>query len=158
MTPLATNNLQTEIITGNIEPIQGWVSFFSGEKQPAPAVRHRQIGTVPVQFCTLIYPYTVQNIPSVSLLDVKQDNNLPTDEGNLTGLQIEADNYVDYLIVDRNPTETRKFFCGYETDSQLVYIHHKKENNNLVAKKIFVKNEHQLLFKGQPYRPSTSNV
>ena len=146
--PLATSGLQADIISGDTSPIQGWVSFFSGEKRPAPTLRYRQEAVAPVQFCTVLCPHPAGENGSVtvSALNLEVEGRLPTDESRLTGLRIETDMHIDHLIVDRGPVGI-KVFAGYETDAQLMYVRHKKEDNDLV--KVMMRGGHRLLFQGQ---------
>jgi hypothetical protein len=151
--PLATGNLQADIVTGNTAPIQGWVALYSGEKLPAPTLRYRQEGAAPVQFCTVLYPHpgkaaagfvmpldkldrSTQNAGTrsnerpavtVSALDIKADGLASPGADRLTGLCIKTDCYVDYLVLDRGPAGTRKFFAEYETDARLFYARHKAD-------------------------------
>ncbi len=148
--PLATSGLQIDIITGATEPIQGWVSFFSGEKLPAPTLRYRQEAVAPVQFCTVLYPYPAGRNTSVTVspLDVKINGQLPVAESGLTGLQIETETHLDYLIVTQAPGKGRKVFAKYETDARIIYVRHrKKENNELV--KVIMRGGNVLLFQGR---------
>ena len=131
--PLALPGMQARIICGQTEPIQGWVSFFSGEKLPAPTLQYRQEAVAPVQFCTVLYPHPAEGgtLVAVSPLNVETKGRLPM-EGSLTGLRIETDTYIDDLVVDRGPGGTIKILAGCETDAQLVYLRHDKEDDALV--------------------------
>jgi hypothetical protein len=149
--PLHKSDLQADVVTGATAPIQGWVSFFSGEKQAAPTLRYRQKGTAPRQFCTLLYPYPAGESVSVAVspLDIKveTDNGLPV-ESRLTSLRIETDAYLDYLIIDSEASRRSKVFAGYKTDAQLIYLRHQKKNNDLI--KVIVRGESQLWRHGRP--------
>ena len=147
--PLATNELQTDIITGKTEPIQGWVSFFSGEKLAAPTLRYRRQAMAPIQFCTVLYPYpAAENVLiNVSALDLTVEGKPSIDESQLTGLCIETSRHIDYLLLDRNPESSRKFFAGYETDAHLFYLRHQKGEE--LPAKVLMKSSSQLLFQGQ---------
>jgi hypothetical protein len=140
--PLASSDLAVDVITGATAPIQGWISFFSGEKEAAPTLRYRLTGAAPVQFCTLLYPYSAGSKPSVnvSVLDIKLDG--LSDRSRLTSLQIETETYFDYLIIDGESTRRLKVFDGYETDAQLIFLRHRKRSDDLV--KMIVRDESQL--------------
>ena len=146
--PLAGNELQADIIMGATDPIQGWVSFASGEKRPAPTLRYRQERMAPVQFCSVLYPYPAggSTAVAVSPLEVEVDGRKAVGIRQ-TGLQIETDTYRDYLVVDRGPVRAHKVFAGYETDARLVYLRHRKEDQGLV--KVVMRGGGQLLFQGQ---------
>jgi len=148
ITPLAATNLQADLITGANNPIQGWVSFLSGEKWPAPTLRYRQEAMAPVQFCTVLYPYPAGgNVPlTVSPLQVGVQDQLPADE-NITSLQIETASHIDYLILDRGSKRARKVFAQYETDAQLFYGRHKK--GETFPTKVILRGGKQILFRGQ---------
>ncbi len=146
--PLAAGELRAEIIEGATGPIQGWVSLFSGEKQPAPTLRYRRKGGVPAQFCTVLYPFANQAPPVVTVLPLEvavEGRRLVANE--LTGLRIETAGSVDYLVVDRGPVGMRKMFEGYETEAQLTFIRRKRWNGELV--KVIIRGGQGLLFQGR---------
>jgi hypothetical protein len=122
--PIVTNRLQTEVITGATDPIQGWVSCLSGEKQPAPVLRYRQTTAAPIQFCTVLYPYTAAETPSIAIsrLDIEFDSPTSRSEIDFTGLRLETDRFVDYLLIDRGSGVAFKTFAGFETDAKLLYL------------------------------------
>jgi hypothetical protein len=143
--PLTANDWQAEIITGATAPIQGWVSFYSGEKQAAPTLRYRQIRTAPTQFCTVLYPYQAGRNVAVSVLPLQLDiNEGPVDGFDVTSLQIESDQFIDLVMIDRRSSNPVKTFTGYETDAQLIFLRHQKESQHLL--KAVVRGGHQLLF------------
>ncbi|HLF25780.1 MAG TPA: alginate lyase family protein [Anaerolineae bacterium] len=134
--PLATADLQAEIITGATEPIQGWMSFDSGEKQPAPALRYRWVGQAPVQFCTVLYPYPAGgHAPvTVSPLNVRVDGQPAAGESWLTRMCIETGLHRDVLVIDRGQAASRKSFEGYETSARMVYLRYRKgDDRPLIA-------------------------
>jgi hypothetical protein len=147
--PVVTTELQMDIITGDILPIQGWVSLFSGEKQPAHTLRYRQEAIAPVRFCTVLYPYPAgENVAlAVSPLDARIDGQQRMVGNSLASLRIETDAHIDYLVIERDPAGARKFFVGYETDAQLIYVRHRKEDGGLV--KVIMRGGHWLLSQGQ---------
>jgi hypothetical protein len=123
------------------------VSRFSGEKQPAPTLRYRQTRATPARFCTLLYPYAAGEKAEVKLLPVEVKGDF-SDASRVVGLRIETATFSDYLLLDRTKTKRRKFFAGYETDAQLVYLRHSQENSRLV--KAVLHGGRQLWFQGQP--------
>jgi hypothetical protein len=148
--PLAPADMEAYVIHGTTSPIQGWVSFLSGEKQPAPVLCHRRVAMAPVHFCTLLYPRRAEDSasPVVLPLAVKRDGRRTSAAHHLTSLQIKTDTHVDYLIIEQEPTKTSKYFLGYETDAQITYLRHRPKDGKLV--KAIVGGEGQLLFQGQP--------
>lgn len=145
--PLTSNKLEASLITGATEPIQGWVSFFSGEKQPAPTLRYRQQAIAPFQFCAVLYPYPAGTNVSVAVSPLDVALGGQSRSSQLTGLRIETDTHIDYLVVEQEPARQHKVFAAYETDAQLVYIRHKKENNELA--RVIIRGGDQLLVRGQ---------
>jgi uncharacterized heparinase superfamily protein len=152
--PLTLPELQAEIVAGETEPIQGWVSCFSGEKQPAPTLRYRQEKTAPARFCTVLYPHSSEQATAltVSPLDVslEVDQQLLT-KNHLTGLQIETDAHIDYLVIAQETEKKIKVFAEYETDAQLIYLRRQKKDHRLT--KVILEGGDQLLFRGQPLLP-----
>ncbi|MBI1879019.1 MAG: heparinase II/III family protein [Chloroflexi bacterium] len=146
--PLASGDLQPEVITGATNPIQGWISFFSGKELPASTLRYRQEGMAPIQFCTVLYPYPAgQNASiTISAINLEIEPRLPTDQSNFTSLCIETEAHIDYLIVDRGLVGAHKFFAGYESDAQLLFVRYRKEENKLV--KVITRGGHRLLCQG----------
>jgi hypothetical protein len=155
--PLAPHEWQPEVIVGATAPIQGWVSFFSGEKQPAPTLCYHQQAVVPLQFCTVLYPYqgSKQQVQlNVAPLMVEVQGRLSA-RSELTGLRLETATHVDYLVIDRGVTGTRKAFGNFETDAQLSYIRCQKEDQQPVI--AVVRGGNQLLFKGRSLLETSQN-
>jgi hypothetical protein len=126
--PLHQTGLEATLISGEVNPIQGWVSRYSGEKFPAPVLCYRQRTSAPAQFCTILYPIAQGQSSKldVSPLAVDVDQGPMLDE--VTAVQIRFDDRVDYLVIDRSVARRRKRFGGYETDAQLVYLQHQPDN------------------------------
>lgn len=53
--PLETRTAP-EVLEGEEDPPQGWVAFESGVRAPAPVLRYRAAGVVPLRFATLLVP------------------------------------------------------------------------------------------------------
>lgn len=141
--PLQMSGLQSDIITGTTAPIQGWASFFSGKKQAAPTLRYHQKTVAPTQFCTILYPHDSEAIPAISISSLKI-----TDSNGITGLCIELDEYLDYLVLDRTPNNRSKSFANHETDAELFYARHKKITGTL--EKVISLKDSQLRYHAQP--------
>mgnify|MGYP005840985193 CR=1 FL=1 len=116
-------NSQAEVITGSLDPIQGWLSQRSGEKMLAPTLRYRQVTTAPTQFVTVLYPCSQTNkaILNVSPLAVADKRGVLEDT-MVTGLKIEIGQYVDYFVTDHREKPASKVFEQYSTDGKLVYL------------------------------------
>ncbi|HXV96776.1 MAG TPA: heparinase II/III-family protein, partial [Anaerolineae bacterium] len=155
--PLAPHLWQPEVIIGATAPIQGWVSFFSGEKQPAPTLRYHQEAVAPLQFCTVLYPYqgSKQQVQlSIAPLMVEVQGRSSA-KSELTGLRLETATHVDYLVIDRGGAGARKTFGAFETDAQLSYIRCQKEDQQPV--KVVVRGGSQLLFEGRSLLEASQN-
>jgi hypothetical protein len=122
--PLYSRNLQADILSGNTSPFQGWVSFYSGEKQPAPVLRYRKKASTPVEFCTVIYPcdFNLKSGIAARSVNVRTENSHANNEKKISAVRIETDTYTDYLVVDRGKSGTRKLFDQFEINGQLVFI------------------------------------
>jgi len=153
--PLKDHNLRATIIEGSIEPIQGWVSLYSGEKKPAPTLRYRKVGIAPVGFTTVLYPYSSANDKNVqvSTLDLNIGGRQLTDKNNVTGLQIETGAYRDYVVLDRGLQSALKNFEGYQTDAQILYLRIDKEKKRLL--KAVMQGGQHLCFHGKSLLRST---
>lgn len=147
--PLTPDGLRIDIMTGATNPIQGWVSFFNGSKEPAPALRYRQERAAPARFGTVLYPYPAGGSTPVTVSPLEgsaNDRPLALEQG-LTGLQIETQAYIDFLVIDHGFQGGIKDFAGYETDASLVFLRHMKEDNRLA--KVIMRGGRQLLYRGQ---------
>ncbi len=146
--PLKADNLKADIIIGETSSIQGWVSYFSGEKQPAPVLRYRQESTSPVEFCTVLYPFSANRNVSVKVtpLVVNTNNHKKNLKYFLTSLKIETNRHIDYLIIDRSAANINKYFNGYETNGKLIFIRQQKDSNKI--KTVIMRGGNQLLFQG----------
>jgi hypothetical protein len=143
--PVTKGETKAELITGASEPIQGWTSLFSGEKQPAPALRCRQEAVVPLEFITILYPHPADHAPVVtaSPLNVKKEKDALGKE-KLTGLRVLVNDYIDYLILDRTPVPAFKSFGDYQTDARLAYVRHSTQKDS--PQKAILQGGNSLLF------------
>ncbi|MCB0208633.1 MAG: alginate lyase family protein [Anaerolineae bacterium] len=114
------SNYQLESFTGETNPIQGWVSFLSGQKLAAPTIRYRQTGRPPVRFCTVLYPFSAEKQVNVAVSSLPILCEVQGDV-NLIGLKMSTATYVDYLVLDDKP-HRRKQFDDFTTDAQKLYI------------------------------------
>ena len=148
--PLRTQLLQAEIINGATDPIQGWVSFFSGEKVAAPVLVYRKETQVPTCFITVLYPHPANSGAElhVTNLTVTLNDGRLADETEISGLIIETAEHVDTCIVAHNGTLPWKAFIDYESDGDLVHVRRKKSDGAIVQ--VIMKGGHKLLFQGQP--------
>lgn len=68
--PFADVSLRAEVRTGEVDPIQGWVSSHYGRREPAPVLVYSTTARLPVRFLTLLLPAEdpLAPPPAVSLL------------------------------------------------------------------------------------------
>jgi heparinase II/III-like protein len=59
----ATVPLKTEILEGELAPIQGWVSHDYGQRQPAPVLIYSAVTCLPLRLVTLLLPIERQQVP-----------------------------------------------------------------------------------------------
>jgi hypothetical protein len=148
--PLAESDCQTDLIVGATAPIQGWVSFFSGQKQPAPTLRCRLTGEAPTRFCTVLYPHAVGQNATIAVepLDIALAGQPAHIADRFSAIRVETDRHIDYLAIDRGPAGAVKRFAGYETDASLVYVRHAKADGH--RERVICHGGSQLLYQGQP--------
>lgn len=106
--PYPNENWHVDTIIGATNPIQGWVSLFSGEKKPACVIGYHHEGITPVQFCTILYPYRVGEEPRVVV------SRVDTDDLNRLALRIEASEQIDHVLIDRSGHEPTKIEFTHE--------------------------------------------
>lgn len=147
--PLKPQSLQTEIITGATDPIQGWVSFFSGEKVAAPVLRYCKDIQVPTSLVTVLYPHPAGSTNELRLADLKVTacDEKPVDETAVTGLTIETSEYVDTCIIAHDGAPSWKVFAAYGSDGHLVYVRHRKSDEAIV--RMIMRGGRRLAFQGQ---------
>lgn len=135
--PLDHDGWQAALSSGATDPVQGWVSRYSGEKRPAPTLRYRRQSALPVTFCTVLYPQPAgRTLTSVTVtpLAVRIKN-----EGRsaITALTIDHGRFVDDLLVaaraTRDNQRIQKQFAGYTTDAHLFYRRQDKISGQVVS-------------------------
>jgi hypothetical protein len=122
--PARDGTLSAQVIAGTLDQIEGWVSLRSGERQPAATLRYTRVTSAPTAFYTVLYPCSpgseqVRHVSTVTVVD--EETGAPAD-GNVTGLKVATDSWVDYVVVDRHRHPVRKRFGEYVTDGQLTYV------------------------------------
>ena len=148
--PSGTPALQADVITGSTDPIQGWVSFFSGEKIPAPVLRYRQDVQIPTSFVTVLYPHAANDKHGlcVTPLTVTTSDGQSVDETAVSGLSIETAQYADTCMIAHDGAPPWKVFAGYESDGELVYVRRRKSDGAIV--RMIMRAGCKLSFHGQP--------
>lgn len=133
--PYVAAELHAQVFTGEINPIQGWVSLFAGEKQVAPVLRYRMRATAPVQFCTLLLPQRAGESSSIAVTPLAVGSPAPEAGLSALALEIETEGYVDYFLADPVKKLARKRLMQYETDAQLFFARH--DNRSLAPRQVF---------------------
>jgi len=148
--PLRSSSLQAQVITGATDPIQGWTSFFSGERIAAPVLRYWKDVQVPTSFTTVLYPHPANGEYQLCVtdLDVTTSNGEPIDEKVVTSLTVETADYVDTCMMAHDGSPFWKVFGGYESDGDLVYVRRRKSDGAIV--RMVMRGGCRLLFQGQP--------
>ena len=146
--PLLTGDLEAELITGARNPVQGWVSFVSGDRRVAPALRLRRQETAPLQFCTILYPHPSGGEVPVRVSPLQLEVGGGQDDITFTAVRILTDTFVDHLLVDRGPAGTRKRFGAYETDAQVLYLRQDRDRES--PSRVLTRGGTEVLFRGRP--------
>lgn len=148
--PLHPEGLQAEVCTGALEPIQGWVSFYSGEKLPAPVLCYSKRAHMPTTFQNILYPYPPGELPDLDVtpLEITSDNQELAAEPATTGLRLETNAYVDYLVIVHDGVPCRIAFDSYESDAEIIYIRQPKGSQSF--RKILLKRGRVLFFQEKP--------
>lgn len=103
-----------EVIKGREDPVQGWVSYKYGMKEPAPMVR------IPVKTAgafaalTAIYPYPDQIVPEVRLERAATD-------GSWAAARVFRPNGSDLVIFSQKAGELYTW-NGIETDAEAAVV------------------------------------
>jgi uncharacterized heparinase superfamily protein len=126
-----TPSLHVDAVAGATDPIQGWVSFYSGEKVAAPVVTYRRTVQLPVVWCTVLYPHPPGRFERVRVGDfpVRADDG---DTSRVKGVRVETGEHVDTCIVDVRARPARTTFAGGESDAPLVYVRTRKSDASVV--------------------------
>jgi hypothetical protein len=152
---IAVNDTESsiEMIEGALDPVQGWVSLYSGEKRPAPALRYRRTGAAPTYFCTVLYPHSAPSKPGARATIKANQVVLATkpsisEQPGQLALTIEMDETLDHLVIAPGTAGIAKLFAGFETDAELLYMRQQKENHRLLA--LEMHNGTKLCYQFQP--------
>jgi hypothetical protein len=132
--PLGTPALQADVITGTTDPIQGWVSFFSGEKIPAPVLTYSKDVQTPTSFVTVLYPHppSDEHKLCVKPLRVTTSDKEPVDETAASGLSVETAQYIDTCMIAHDGAPSCLAFAGFESDAKLIYVRRRKRDGAVV--------------------------
>jgi hypothetical protein len=131
--PSGAQSLRADCISGAMDPIQGWISFYSGVKVAAPVVRYRQNVQLPAAFCTVLYPHRPHGPETVRVSDLAVEvDGQAADKTTLCGVMVETNSYRDICVVASEHRAVWKTFANYESNAELVYLRHRKADGALV--------------------------
>jgi len=147
--PARAQTLQAEVITGATDPIQGWVSFFSGEKVAAPVIRYCMDVQVPTCFVSVIYPHQAEGKSElhVAALEVTASDGKPLAETQASGLVVETAECIDTCVIAHDGAPPWKTFAGCESDGDFVYVRRRKRDGTIA--RAILRGGHNLSFQGQ---------
>jgi hypothetical protein len=147
--PAGAQSLQAEVITGATDPIQGWVSFFSGEKVTAPVIRYRRDVQVPTGLVTVVYPHPAKGKDEVHVtaLEVTTSYGKRLADTQVTGVLVETAACIDTCVIAHDGAPPWKAFAGCESDGDLVYLRRRKSDGAII--RAIVRGGHYLSFQGQ---------
>jgi hypothetical protein len=147
--PSGAQSLQAEVITGATDPIQGWVSFFSGEKVAAPVIRYRRDVQVPTGLVTTMYPHPAKGKDGVHVttLEITASDGKRLADTQVTGVIVETAECIDTCVIAHDGAPPWKAFAGCESDGDLVYLRRRKSDGAIV--RAIVRGGQTLSFQGQ---------
>ena len=130
--PLVTSGLCAQVLMGETNPIQGWVSLFAGEKCAAPVLRYRRQVAAPVQFCTVLVPQRAGEASCVAVTPLAAES--PTNRAERPlAIQIETETHVDLFTTDCALEHERKRAARSETGTRLSLVRHSKLDSTAVV-------------------------
>ena len=114
---------QVEIIEGQEEPPQGWISYWYGEKQPAPTAVYRFTGAS-VDIPTVLYPFAGQEgaAPSITTVQVKGG----------VGVRVEREEGAE-IIVFAAPESEAVTWDAFATDAEACCLRYDQEGRLTAA-------------------------
>jgi hypothetical protein len=129
-----------ELFEGGEQPSQGWVAPGYGEKMPAPVLRLRLSGLLPMYLSTLILPFEAQ-MPEI---EIQQNGCHSTESETPFFLSLKTSRWEDRLVF--NFTGRLQEINDIRTDARIAYIRHEVESRLAFA--TIVKGS-QLVLKGK---------
>jgi hypothetical protein len=131
--PTGVQSLWADIVTGATDPIQGWVSFYSGQKIAAPVLKYEKTVQLPTIFCTVLYPHRPNSAETLQVTDLQVIvEGRVADKTMISGLTVETVDYLDTCVITLDDRPSWKIFAGYESDAELVYLRLRKKDGALV--------------------------
>jgi hypothetical protein len=150
--------LQVDVICGATDPIQGWVSFRSGEKLPAPVIRYSAEVQIPARLVTVLYPHPPDAEAAAGRLCASQLHVYASTgescEAEVCALSIETAEHVDTCVLvhcdPHSPSSALGSWrtVGLEGDGMLAFVRQRK-SDGLILRATTCEG-HSLSFQGQP--------
>jgi hypothetical protein len=111
--PTSESNLAVDIISGQMNPIQGWAPKLPwAGHEPAPVAIYTVKDNLPVAIDTVLYPYPKEKSPnfSVERLKVKQESQ-ELKQSSASGIAINSDTGVgmDFYLISHDKPAKRNF-------------------------------------------------
>ncbi|MEE2658833.1 MAG: alginate lyase family protein [Candidatus Latescibacterota bacterium] len=120
--PAPGSDLGVRVVSGQQEPLQGWVPAGWGEHRPAPTIIYSVDEELPLAFDMVLYPYPKDEAPSLALeqLNVlENDRSIP--RWQASGLCVHIGERHDYYLVSHERRALRS--AGpLLTDADLVFV------------------------------------
>jgi len=177
--PVTESNLSADIISGQMDPIQGWIPKLPwAGHQPAPVVIFTSKGALPVAIDTVLYPYPKEKSPnfSVERLKVKQESQ-ELKQSSAGGVAINIDSNTDFYLISHDKPAKRNFvrhggsaggMSDITFDGKVTLVRNKDKKiwrivmiqarNLAIDDKSIVKGEDTLEYLDVEYKDDTINV
>ncbi len=132
--PARAESLEAEVTAGATDPIQGWVSFFSGEKVAAPVIKYSRNVQIPSGLVTTVYPHPARGNDEVHVtaLQVTASDGKRLSDTRVTGLVVETAECMDTCVIAHDGAPPWKAFAGCESDGDLVHIRRRKADGAII--------------------------
>jgi len=108
--PTSKSELEVRIVSGQKEPIQGWVPAQWGNQRPAPVAIYSVEDELPIAIDTVLYPYPKGGVPNlrVERLPVVE-NGKQVESWEASGLCVHIDERKEYYLVSHDRRALRRF-------------------------------------------------
>ena len=129
LVPLSPEDLSLKVVTGEVNPVQGWVSWIHDQKEPCPTVIYSKTAKTPVFFGIVLYPtsHPFSEKLVVSKLNVlsKEGNSVSSNEA--IALKMNTESWTDYFLLEHIYLPWKRAE-EIETDAKITYIRAKDDN------------------------------
>jgi len=110
----STIELSATLINGEIDPIQGWRSYNSGQKTAAPTLSYCSSTPLPVVICLAIVPLAKSDTPQPTVqIESTTDGSLAT---------VKFNDRTDYLFNASGSDAGEHSFADYRTSGSVVFV------------------------------------